>query len=294
MSLPFNRVRTALLLVACAAAPAPAFAHGFAGQRFFPATIAIDDPFVADEADFTYGRIRAPDDSGTQVNTRSYAAELAYRLTPRFGLSVAGSYLRQQPEGGPAVNGWDNVEVGARYLAHVSEAGESLLSVGLNAELGGTGSDAVASPTSAYMPAVFFGKGFGQLPDAVRYLRPLAITGMVGPRITDSGAEPNTLEWGFTLQYSLPYLEDFVKDTGLGQPWRNMIPVVEFPMSTCLSDGCNGHTTTGTVNPGVIWFGHYGQIGLEAMVPVNNRSGSHVGGLLQLHLYLDDLLPHRF
>jgi len=26
-----------------------AFCHGFAGSRFFPATITIDDPFVADE-----------------------------------------------------------------------------------------------------------------------------------------------------------------------------------------------------------------------------------------------------
>src|SRR5437667_11708265 len=27
----------------------PAGAHGLIGQRFFPATLAIDDPFVADE-----------------------------------------------------------------------------------------------------------------------------------------------------------------------------------------------------------------------------------------------------
>src|SRR5579864_6581908 len=29
--------------------PDPAGAHGFAGDRFFPATILTDDPFVADE-----------------------------------------------------------------------------------------------------------------------------------------------------------------------------------------------------------------------------------------------------
>jgi len=27
----------------------PAAAHGLVGQRFFPATLTIDDPFVADE-----------------------------------------------------------------------------------------------------------------------------------------------------------------------------------------------------------------------------------------------------
>jgi hypothetical protein len=39
-------VTTALLV---SAAAGPVFAHGLAGKRFFPATIAIDDPFVADE-----------------------------------------------------------------------------------------------------------------------------------------------------------------------------------------------------------------------------------------------------
>jgi hypothetical protein len=29
--------------------PGLAFAHGIAGQRFFPSTLTIDDPFVADE-----------------------------------------------------------------------------------------------------------------------------------------------------------------------------------------------------------------------------------------------------
>ena len=27
----------------------PALAHGIVGDRFFPATLAVDDPFVADE-----------------------------------------------------------------------------------------------------------------------------------------------------------------------------------------------------------------------------------------------------
>ncbi len=38
------------VLVACIiAVPLTGRAHGFAGQRFFPATIATEDPFVADE-----------------------------------------------------------------------------------------------------------------------------------------------------------------------------------------------------------------------------------------------------
>ncbi|HUO65293.1 MAG TPA: hypothetical protein VMT97_16380 [Terriglobales bacterium] len=43
--------RAALLAVmlALCAWPALARAHGMAGKRFFPSTLTIDDPFVADE-----------------------------------------------------------------------------------------------------------------------------------------------------------------------------------------------------------------------------------------------------
>ncbi|MFD2273810.1 hypothetical protein ACFS07_29900 [Undibacterium arcticum] len=44
---------------------APSHAHGFVGKRFFPATIAIDDPFVADELSFVAGhRKLPPEDNG--------------------------------------------------------------------------------------------------------------------------------------------------------------------------------------------------------------------------------------
>jgi len=53
----------------------------------------------------------------------------------------------------------------------------------------------------------------------------------------------------------------------------------------------NPYTTTGTVNPGVIWVGSYFQVGLEAMIPINHQSGTGVGVIGQLHLYLDDMFP---
>jgi hypothetical protein len=47
----------------------------------------------------------------------------------------------------------------------------------------------------------------------------------------------------------------------------------------------------GTINPGVIWVGTYFQVGAEAVIPVNLASGTGVGFLGQLHLYLDDMFP---
>jgi hypothetical protein len=36
------------------------------------------------------------------------------------------------------------------------------------------------------------------------YLRPFAITATDGPRLTTTRADPDSLSWGVTLQYSLP------------------------------------------------------------------------------------------
>jgi hypothetical protein len=72
-----------------------------------------------------------------------------------------------------------------------------------------------------------------------------------------------------------------------------MIPLVEFAMQTPIEGPQAGHTT-GTINPGVIWFGRYMQLSLEAVVPVNDRTGRNLGVLGQIHFYLDDIAPQIF
>ena len=94
---------------------------------------------------------------------------------------------------------------------------------------------------------------------------------------------------GLSLQYSIPYLQSAVKDIGLRAPFNRMIPIIEIAMEKPMDRG--GGPTTGTVNPGVLWAGKSVQFGLEAIVPINSRSGSGVGFIAQLHFYLDDLFP---
>jgi hypothetical protein len=45
------------------------------------------------------------------------------------------------------------------------------------------------------------------------------------------------------------------------------------------------------VNPGILWAGKSFQVGVEAIIPVNTRTGSNVGVIAQLHFFLDDLFP---
>ncbi|RKT22441.1 hypothetical protein B0G69_5902 [Paraburkholderia sp. RAU2J] len=261
--------------------PSLAAAHAIAGDRVFPATMAVDDPGVGDEANLLYGHQRVPGDDGDQsINTFDF--EYDKLITPRLALSVDGSYAMQN---NPTARGFDNFGVGLKYLLYVNDAHEFMTSVGVNAEFGGTGSRAIADNFSTISPTVYVGKGMGDLPDSLAYLRPIAITAEAAPALTTGAGQPNAFNYGFTFQYSLPYLQQHVHDLGLPQPLSNIIPIVEVPLSR--SQG----QTTGTVNPGFIWINRYGQFGIEAQIPVNRASGSHVGILVQAHIFFDDVAP---
>ncbi len=282
--------------------PATSFAHGVAGQRFFPTTFAVDDPFIADEFSLLYNSLK-PSTNASQPDT---SLDVAYskRIFPNFGVEIDESYQHVNTDTGMA-SGFANLGVNVKYQFFTSAKHETILSIGVADEIGHTGSAKVGVDTfSTISPAFFFGKGLGDLPDSMGYLRPLAVTGVLGlnipsqkttSTIDDQGNvnvsdNPTTLTWAFTLQYSLMYLQSAVKDVGLGVPFNRMVAVVEFPMETCLNADCKNQTT-GTVNPGIAWIGKYTELGIAAEIPMNPRSGAGTGIFALFHLFIDDLFP---
>jgi hypothetical protein len=300
-----------LVCVACElGATSWAYGHGFAGARFFPATLSTDDPFVADELSLpTVSTIETPDGGGTRQTDIS--VDIAKRITPQFAIEIGETLTALNPHEGRAVNGFGNLELSGKYQFLKNDAHEAIVSLGLGVEIGGTGSSSIGADSfSTWVPGIFFGKGFGDLPDVLRFLKPLAITGLAGVGIPTSAStrtvtvddrtgereveierHPDVLEWGFALEYSVIYLQSQVQDMHLPAPVDRLIPLVEFALETPLNRGARGQTT-GTINPGVIWAGKYFQVGVEAIVPINERTGTNVGVIAQLHFFMDDLFPH--
>lgn len=281
-----------LAAIACLSHASFSDAHAVVGDRVFPATMTVDDPGVGDEFDMQFGHIKSPDDNGDNMNVNTVSYEWDKLITKNLAFSVASQYVSQNDPNGGSAKGWDNVTLGVKYLVYTNAAHEFMASVGLETEIGGTGAKSIANPYSTLTPTVYLGKGFGDLPASLGYLRPLALTAELGPNLTTASSDqgPNSFGWGLTLQYSIPYLQQQVKNLGLPQPLSNMVFVVEAPMSTCTAGACSGQTT-GTINPGVLWLNRYGQFGVEAQIPVNRASGNHVGVIFDAHLYFDDLFP---
>jgi hypothetical protein len=289
----------AVSIIIIFAAPLPAFSHGFAGDRFFPATLTTDDPFAASEMSLpTFSEFRQPGEPS--FNEFDISTDISLLLFPNTALTAGDGYSIQRVANQKTRTGFDNVELNLLYEFFENDKHEAIASIGLTWNIGRSGSQSIVGNDtfSTWTPTFYFGKGFGDLPESVPFLKPFAITGTLGLGIpTNSGSQsdpnPNTLEWGLALEYSLIYLQEHVKDIGLKAPFNRLIPLVEFAMSTPVNRNVD-KLTTGTINPGVIWSGQYFQLGIEAMMPVNNESGHNIGIIAQIHFYLDDLLPKIF
>jgi hypothetical protein len=276
-----------------------AFAQDFAGDGSFPVTILTPYPFVADEMSLPTVMINPQGSDGSREI--EIEGEISKRITPDLGLTLSHQWERLQPEGMPAVSGLGgtlNAELD--YQLFVDAPHQAAALVGINTGFGNTGRvQALDAPDfTTVSPVIVLGKAFGDLPESARWLQPLAITGTVSfnfPTKTQSTScpdclNPNKFNFGFATQYSLGYLQNHVKDLGLSAPFDRLVPLVEFSFSTAVNRGQGGQTV-GTIQPGVIWFGPYVQIGAEAIVPASGLTGHGYGGVLQLHFYLENLFP---
>jgi hypothetical protein len=270
-------------------------AHGFAGARFFPATIQTDDPFVADEASLP--TITWSPTAADGSHETDYGLDLAKRITPNFGVTFSEQYRVVRPNDSPSVSGWDSLTTGQQYQLFVDAEHEAMGLIGLEENWAHTGSKALGqSEFTTLTPTFDFGKGMGNLADSMRWLRPLAITGNISVDFptkassSDGTPNPNVFNFGVAIEYSLLYLQSQVKNIGLPPPFDRMTPLVEITSSTPFNRGV-AKATTGVIAPGVIWSGQYFQVGAEAIIPYGSGQGHGVGGVIQLHFYLDDIFP---
>ncbi len=306
--------------VACGAAFS-ASAHVVVGSRVFPVTLTIDDPGVADEASLpsiTYSRSGANGGTGPGHEV-DLGFEFDKTITPTTALILNGGYDIQQMNGSKTQAGFENLYITGKWQAYTNVAHEFVASLGVIRELGGTGTAHTGGDHyGSTSPTGYFGKGMGDLP--VGFLRPFAVTGELSYTVADrelkssqvpsvapgaslsspfntgiaaqlNNANNNAWAGGVSIQYSLPYLQSQVKNVGLGGFLGNLIPLVEFTWSSPASSPST-QGTTWTAAPGVIYMANWGEVGVEALIPLNKATGTTVGAVGLVHFFFDDLFPN--
>ncbi len=310
----------AALLCALVLPSSHAFAHVIAGARVFPVTLTFDDPGVSDEASvpaFTYQRGPAAGGTGPTHDV-DLGFEYDKTITPDTALIFNDGYDINTTEGAKTEIGFENLFITGKWQAYTNPNHEFVASAGVIREIGGTGTTHTgADRFGSTVPTGYFGKGLGDVP--VEWLRPFAVTGELSYLIADkelkqidepvpaigavsansagtgiatafNGGENNAWSGGLSLQYSISYLQSQVRNVGLRGLLADVIPVVEFTWSSPASSPSTVGTTW-IAAPGVIYLAHWGEVGLEALVPLNKTSGTNVGAVGLIHFFFDDLFP---
>jgi hypothetical protein len=230
-------------------------------------------------------------------------------LTPTLAVTVDSGWIhRNWPTAHSS--GFDQADIGLKYEAYRNNQHEALVSASLNWGIAHTGSAAAdADLPNTIQPGIFFGKGFGDLPASLSWLRPFAITaavvdeiplGTVGrslvPNPPTGGFNPvvspivETLHWGFSIQYSTLYLTDrFDGGPPRKEPLNQWVPLIEFSF-----DSPHGQVTAATANPGFAYVAVAWQVSAEAILPLNHAGGTGPGFRAQMLFFLDDLAPSLF
>src|SRR2546428_2187363 len=101
---------TAFVAAAITPQAKDAAAHGFAGDRFFPATILTDDPFVADEMSLpTFTR---PPTAADGTHEFDLDVDIAKRITPNLGFTLGYGWVSSHTPGMPTVSGFGPLNTG--------------------------------------------------------------------------------------------------------------------------------------------------------------------------------------
>jgi len=272
--------------------------------------MTFDDPAVADEFLISPSSLEHPLNSGSGFNVLDNAISWSFvrLLTPDVSIGLNSGWIRRSGNGFPTQSGFDQTSLTLKRLMYKNELHEILISASLSWGIGGSGAPGVgASKPDTLLPAVTWGKGFGDLPEELAWLRPFAVTGAVSleiplsPRSLNFGIDPGTgrfgpvmgpnveiWHWGFAVEYSTLYLTDRFKPGQLPkmEPLHQLVPLVEFAF-----DSPRGQKTAATMNPRLSCVEDVWQVSAEAIVPMNSQGGRGLGVRAQLLPFLDDLAP---
>jgi hypothetical protein len=208
-------VRYAVMAFALVTCAHSAQAHGIAGNRFFVGTLTFDDPAVADEAILPAYSGLDHQAAGSNVVDNRISWSFVRLLTATLQVSIDSGWIhRNWPTA--QTSGFDTTAIGIKSEVFRNNEHEALVSAGVAWGIGHSGAAGVsADEPNSIQPGLFFGKGFGDLPDWLAWARPFAITGAIVDQLP-IGTTGNALALSLTTGRFATILVPASRDASLG------------------------------------------------------------------------------
>lgn len=140
---------------------------------------------------------------------------------------------------------------------------------------------------------LLFQKGFGDLPDFLRILRPFGVEGDWGWQSKVTGARDDLTTADLELEYSLHYLDQNVAVGAVPRALRDITPNLDFDYAQYLSAHRNSSQPNFDLTPAIAWLNATYEVNLGVQVAVNRAaSGSGaVAFVWLLGVSFDQLVP---
>jgi len=285
-----DRTTGALSALALLLLEGSAAAHGIVGQRSFVEPFVTED--VNPKNEFVIARPEY--DWGREEKTFTYGFGLEKKLSNDLSLTLDSAWLDvspREPED-ESESGFDNLGITLKYAFFKSAPREAIASFAVESTAPTGSADVGAERFWAFRPFFLYGKGFGDLPDALGLLRPFALQGDFGPEVSTDHEATTGFVHDVALEYSIPYLQASVKDVGLPWPFANLVPIVEFNFEHGLKGEATGMTSVVTT-PGLIYMDRWVELGVAGRFPLSQDARAEIdpGVIFIVDLFIDDLLP---
>jgi len=280
--------RVAAVLLGLSAAQA--HAHGVVGQRSFIEPFITED--VNPKNEFVVAR---PEwDTSRDGHSLSYGFGLEKKLSDHFSITLDSQWDRVSPSAAdePSESGFNNLGITLKYAFFINPDHEAIASFAVESSAPTGTADVGAEKDWAFKPFFLYGKGFGDLPDALKYLRPFAVQGDFGPEVSTGAGTPTTFAHNLALQYSIPYLQAAVVDLGIGWPFNDLIGVTEFNFEHGVH-GEEAGTNKITTTPGIVYMDRWVELGVAGRFPLSGSARDELdrGIIFIVDLFIDDIWP---
>jgi len=265
-------------------------AHGVVGQRTFIEPFITED--VNPKNEFVIAR---PEwDHAAEGKAFGLGFGLEKKLSDRFSITLDSSWDSLSPSDPeePQTTGFNNLGITLKDAVYINPEHEGIFSVAVEATAPTGTAEVDSEPDWSFKPFVLYGKGFGDLPSSLKYLRPFAVQGDLGFEISIDHDRTTTLAHDITLEYSIPYLQAFVTDVGLGWPFNDLVAVAEFNFEHGIHGAEEGRSTISST-PGIVYMDRYIEIGVAGRFPLNGHAHQELdwGIVGIIDLFIDDIFP---
>jgi len=198
-------------------------------------------------------------------------------ISPASSFSIFVGYQRFEVEQKPTMS--SNLGLGYKRVLLSMPSKEFLFTINPEIELplGNRSQGSESHPRAGF--DLLFQKGFGELPDSLRLLRPAALEGGWGWESKVTGTRDDLTSADLELEYSLAYLDANVARDSVPHALRDLAPHLDFDYAQYLSAHRNSSAPDFELTPAIAWLNSTFEINLGVQVALNRAASSDSGAI---------------